>query len=75
MYAAEEHFTEKAMVDVKALKDTNPEYALVLDDFDPKKNPLLTSIPYKKLPAKDVAVGSFLLIKAGEVCLINIHIL
>lgn len=66
-HLAEEHFTEKAMVDVKALKDTNPEYALVLDDFDPKKNPLLTSIPYKKLPAKDVAVGSFLLIKAGEV--------
>lgn len=66
--AAEDYFTEKAMGDVKALKDRNPEFALVLDDFDQRNAPPLSSVPYKQLPVKDVAVGSYVLVKAGEVC-------
>lgn len=66
--AAEDYFTEKAMGDVQALKDRNPEFALVLDDFDEKNAPPLSSVPYNKLPVKDVAIGSYVLVKAGEVC-------
>lgn len=67
MFTAEDYFTAKAMGDVKALKDRNPEFALVLDDFDQKKSPPLTTVPYRKMPVKDVAVGSYVLVKAGEV--------
>lgn len=56
------------MVDVKALKDSNPESALVLDDFDQNNPPQLSSVPYKQLPLQEVAVGSYILVKAGEVC-------
>lgn len=56
------------MGDVKALKDSNPESALVLDDFDQNNPPQLSSVPYKQLPLQEVAVGSFVLVKAGEVC-------
>jgi cation transport ATPase len=73
--AAEDYFTAKAMGDVKALKDRNPEFALVLDDFDERKPPPLTSVPYKQLPVKDVAVGTYVLVKAGEVCSIKAHML
>ncbi|KAG0580991.1 hypothetical protein KC19_4G216200 [Ceratodon purpureus] len=66
-HLAEDYFTAKAMGDVKALKDRNPEFALVLDDFNEKKPPPLTSVPYKQLPVKDVAVGAYVLVKAGEV--------
>lgn len=69
--AAEDYFTEKALGDVKALKDRNPEFALVLDDFDQRRPPPLTSVPYKQLPVKDVALGAYVLVKAGEVCFIK----
>lgn len=56
------------MGDVKALKDSNPEFALVLNDFDEKNPPQLSAVPYKQMPVNEVRVGSYVLVKAGEVC-------
>ena len=75
IYAAEDYFTAKALGDVKALKDRNPEFALVLDDFDERKPPPLASVPHKQLPVKDVVVGAYVLVKAGEVCSIKASML
>lgn len=66
-HQAEHYFTEEAMGDVKTLKDRNPESALVLDEFDQSKPPPLSSVPSKEVAVKDVAVGSYVLVKAGEV--------
>lgn len=63
------------MGDVKTLKDRNPESALVLDEFDQSKPPPLSSVPSKEVAVKDVAVGSYVLVKAGEVCSIEAHML
>jgi hypothetical protein len=68
IYTAEDYFTERAMGDVKALKENNPESALVLDEFDTANPPHLSSLPYKQRPLAEVTVGSYVLVKAGEVC-------
>ncbi|CAK9274654.1 unnamed protein product [Sphagnum jensenii] len=66
-HLAEDYFTERAMGDVKALKENNPGSALVLDDFDTANPPHLSSLPYKQRPLAEVTVGSYVLVKAGEV--------
>ncbi|KAL3701184.1 hypothetical protein R1sor_019206 [Riccia sorocarpa] len=65
-HLAEDYFTERALGDVKALKAKNPESALVLEPFDLKSPPPLSSIPYKKVNVNRVKIGSYLLVKAGE---------
>ncbi|KAG6543160.1 hypothetical protein Mapa_015409 [Marchantia paleacea] len=65
-HLAEDYFTERALGDVKALKESNPESALVLEPFDLKSPPPLSSIPYKKTQVSLVQIGSYLLVKAGE---------
>lgn len=55
------------MVDVRELKETYPDSALVLD-VDKNETPNLSSLSYKKVPVTEIAVGSFVLVQAGEVC-------
>ncbi|KAL2650473.1 hypothetical protein R1flu_018601 [Riccia fluitans] len=65
-HLAEDYFTERALGDVKALKESHPESALVLEPFDLKSPPPLSSIPYKKVNVNHVKIGCYILVKAGE---------
>lgn len=67
---AEEYFTSRAMIDVKELKENNPDSALVLDTNDGKL-PNITDLSYQQVPVHDVQVGSYVLVGAGEVCDFN----
>lgn len=55
------------MVDVKELKESHPDSALVLDVHDDKL-PDLSDLSYKSVPVHDVKVGSYILVGTGEVC-------
>lgn len=65
--AAEEYFTGRSMVDVKELKENNPDFALVLDTKDDKL-PNTFDLVYRRVPVHDITVGSYVLVGAGEVC-------
>lgn len=65
--AAEEYFTSRSMVDVRELKENNPDFALVLDTNDDDKLPNTFDLAYKRVPVHDVTVGSFILVGTGEV--------
>ncbi|KAK1268499.1 hypothetical protein QJS04_geneDACA006282 [Acorus gramineus] len=65
-HIAEEYFTSRAMVDVKELKDNNPDFALVLED-NSDGSPQFSELIYKKVPVHDLEVGLYILVKAGEV--------
>ena len=69
--AAEEHFTSRSMVDVRELKENNPDFALVLDTKDDKL-PNTFDLAYKRIPVHDVTVGSYILVGAGEVIFLKI---
>lgn len=65
--AAEEFFTSRSMVDVKELKESNPDSALLID----VKNgnvPNMSDLAYKSVPVHSVGVGSYILVGTGEVC-------
>ncbi|KAK7263195.1 hypothetical protein RJT34_30782 [Clitoria ternatea] len=64
-HIAEEYFTSKSMVDVKELKENNPDFALVLDT-DEDELPNTLDLAYKRVPVHDVTVGSYILVGAGE---------
>lgn len=64
-HIAEEYFTSRAMVDVKELKENNPEFALVLEVKDDKV-PHFSDLRYNNVPVHDVEVGSYILVRAGE---------
>lgn len=55
------------MVDVKELREKYPDFALVLE-LNNNKPPNFSDLVYKKLPVHDVEVGSYILVKDGEVC-------
>lgn len=64
---AEEYFTRRSMIDVKELMENYPDFALLLevnDDAPPK----FTKLDYIKVPVRDLEVGSYILVRAGEVC-------
>lgn len=63
--AAEDYFTSRAMVDVRELKENNPEFALLLDVAN--GNPATSSLTYKRVPVQKLEVGSYILVRAGEV--------
>ncbi|KAK1316427.1 hypothetical protein QJS10_CPA05g01232 [Acorus calamus] len=65
-HIAEEYFTSRAMVDVKELKDNNPDFALVLEE-NSDGSPQFSELIYKKVPVHDLEVGLYILVKAGEV--------
>ena len=54
-------------MDVKELKENYPDFALVLEVND-NKPPNFSDLAYKKVPVHDVEVGSYILVKDGEVC-------
>ncbi|KAG9158787.1 hypothetical protein Leryth_013678 [Lithospermum erythrorhizon] len=64
-HIAEEYFTSRSNIDVKQLKESHPEFALVLD----KKHDCtlsLSDLTYHEVPVNDLEVGSYILVKAGE---------
>lgn len=66
-HIAEEYFTSRSKIDVKELKDNHPEFVLVLD-VENGNNPSFSDLMYHKVPVNDLEVGSYILVKAGEVC-------
>ncbi|CAK8562480.1 unnamed protein product [Lathyrus sativus] len=64
-HIAEEYFTGRSMVDVRELKENNPEFALVLDTKDDKL-PNTFDLAYKRVPVHDITIGSYVLVGAGE---------
>lgn len=71
VYAAEDYFTGRSMVDVKELKENYPDFALVLDTKDDKL-PNTFDLAYKRVPVHDITVGSYVLVGAGEVTIFEI---
>ncbi|KAH9315020.1 hypothetical protein KI387_023647, partial [Taxus chinensis] len=65
-HIAEDYFTKRAMGDIKALKESNPEFALVLDSFDATEPLHFSAVTYKHVPMHDLEVGSYILVRAGE---------
>lgn len=65
-FSAEEYFTSRSMIDVKELKDNYPDHALVLEVNDDQPVQF-SKLNYKKIPVSDLEVGSFILVRAGEV--------
>ncbi|XP_042384072.1 probable cadmium/zinc-transporting ATPase HMA1, chloroplastic isoform X2 [Zingiber officinale] len=64
-HIAEEYFTRRSMIDVKELMENYPDFALLLevnDDAPPK----FTKLDYIKVPVRDLEVGSYILVRAGE---------
>ncbi|CAK9167108.1 unnamed protein product [Ilex paraguariensis] len=64
-HIAEEYFTSRSKVDVKELKENFPDFALVLD-VNNEGSPSFSNLTYHEVPVKDLAVGSYILVKAGE---------
>ncbi|OVA15916.1 Cation-transporting P-type ATPase [Macleaya cordata] len=64
-HIAEEYFTSRSMVDVKELKDSHPDFALVVE-VKGDALPHLSDLAYKQVPLHDLEVGSYVLVRAGE---------
>jgi cation transport ATPase len=64
---AEEYFTKRSLRDVKDLKDSNPDSALVLDESGDLALQPISNMSYSEVPVQDVKVGSIILVRAGEV--------
>lgn len=54
------------MIDVRELKENYPDFALVLD-VDDEESPKFSDLAYRSVPVQNVAVGSYILVGAGEV--------
>ncbi|KAK4840787.1 hypothetical protein QYF36_018146 [Acer negundo] len=64
-HIAEEFFTSRSMIDVKELKENNPDSALVLNVNDDNQ-PNISDLDYRSVPVHNVEVGSYILVGAGE---------
>ncbi|KAL0733744.1 hypothetical protein Bca4012_009954 [Brassica carinata] len=65
-HIAEEFFTSRSMVDVKELKESYPETALVID-VDNDNVPNFFDFSYKSVHVHNVEVGSYILVGTGEI--------
>lgn len=65
-HIAEDYFTERALGDVRALKESNPESALVLETDGKSASPSASAMSYTEVPLNKVKVGSYILVRAGE---------
>ncbi|CAE6004059.1 unnamed protein product [Arabidopsis arenosa] len=65
-HIAEEFFTSRSMLDVKELKASNPDSALVIDVND-ENVPNFFDLTYKSVHVKNVEVGSYILVGTGEI--------
>lgn len=66
-HIAEEFFTSRSMVDVKELKESNPDSALLIE----VKNgnvPNISDLSYKSVPVHSVEVGSYILVGTDCSC-------
>jgi len=54
------------MIDVRELKENYPDFVLVLD-VDDEESPKFSDLAYRRVPVHNVAVGSYILVGAGEV--------
>lgn len=66
-HIAEEFFTSRSMVDVKELKESNPDSALLIQ----VKNgnvPNISDLSYKSVPVHSVEVGSYILVGTDCSC-------
>ncbi|XP_019057411.1 PREDICTED: probable cadmium/zinc-transporting ATPase HMA1, chloroplastic [Tarenaya hassleriana] len=72
-HIAEEFFTSRSMVDVKELKESNPDSALVIDANNDDV-PNFSDFSYKSVPVHDVEVGSFILVGTGEIVPVDCEI-
>lgn len=70
-HIAEEYFTSRSMIDVKELKENHPDFALVLD-VQNGNNPSFSDLKYHEVPVNDLKVGAYILVKAGEVCVLSL---
>lgn len=70
-HIAEEYFTSRSMIDVKELKENHPDFAFVLD-LENGNNPSFSDLKYHKVPVNDLEVGAYILVKAGEVCVLSL---
>lgn len=68
-HIAEEYFTSRSLIDVKELKENHPDFALVLDVTN-GNNPSFSDLKHHKVPVNDLEVGAYVLVKAGEVCVL-----
>lgn len=66
MVAAEEYFTSRSKVDVRELKENYPDVALVLD-LNNESTYNFSDLTYHEIPVNNLEVGSYILVKAGEV--------
>ncbi|KAK9109310.1 hypothetical protein Sjap_017370 [Stephania japonica] len=64
-HIAEEYFTSRSMVDVKELKESHPDFALVLTGNGDTPSHF-SDLAYTKIPVHDLEVGSCILVRAGE---------
>ncbi|KAK9112657.1 hypothetical protein Scep_020176 [Stephania cephalantha] len=64
-HIAEEYFTSRSMVDVKELKESYPDFALVLTGNGDALSHF-SDLAYTKIPVHDLEVGSCILVRAGE---------
>lgn len=62
------------MIDVRELKENHPDFALVLDEDD-TESPQFSDLAYRRVPVHDVAVGSYILVGAGEVSILSFFFL
>ena len=69
-FTAEEYFTKRSLRDVKDLKDSNPESALVLNGNENSTFLSISTMSYTEVHVKKVKVGSLILVRAGEVRLL-----
>ncbi|CAH8344560.1 unnamed protein product [Eruca vesicaria subsp. sativa] len=65
-HIAEEFFTSRSMVDVKELKESNPDSALLIEVKNGKV-PNISDLSYKSVPVHSVEVGSYILVGTGEI--------
>ncbi|XP_073010241.1 probable cadmium/zinc-transporting ATPase HMA1, chloroplastic isoform X2 [Typha latifolia] len=64
-HIAEEYFTSRSMIDVKELKDSYPDFALLLETSGDGPHQF-SKLSYIKIPVRDLEVGSYILVRAGE---------
>lgn len=73
-HIAEEYFTSRSMVDVKELKDSHPDFALVLE-VNNEGQPQFTELNCKRVPVCDLELGSNILVRAGEAVPVDVEVI
>lgn len=73
-HIAEDYFTSRSIVDVKELRESYPDFVIVLDVEDDMV-PHLSDTTSRKIPVHDVKADSYILIRAGEFVPVDCEVL